>query len=116
MKTRRTQSPKLDESAGVSERSLSRLIEIVTEGIAVCDDAGRITLVNSRAEKLFGYGRGELRRKSLEVLLPECFRHDGEHLANSFSETRDALCTCLQLVGRRKDGSEFPAELKFCRW
>lgn len=116
MKTRPTQSPKLDESAGVSERSLSRLIEIVTEGIAVCDDAGRITLVNSRAEKLFGYGRGELRRKSLEVLLPECFRHDGEHLANSFSETRDALCTCLQLVGRRKDGSEFPAELKFCRW
>ena len=117
MKTRPTQSPKLDASAGVSERSLSRLTEIVTEAIAVCDDTGQITLVNSRAEKLFGYGRGELCRKSLEVLLPECLRHDSKHLTNSFSETcADALGTTLQLVGCRKDGSEFPAELKFCRW
>ncbi len=48
------------------------------EGIFVSDREGRIVLVNSQIEELFGYGSGELLGKSFELLLPELFREEQE--------------------------------------
>lgn len=74
---------------------------------------GSIALLNSQAERLFGYQRGELLNQPVEALVPKGFGavhpwHRPEYLADP--RTRLAG-TKLQLLGRCKDGTEFPVEI-----
>jgi PAS domain S-box-containing protein len=77
------------------------------------DDDGRIRLVNSSTERLFGYGRQELLGHGIEELVPpdRADRHRAA-VATFFRkpETR-AMGAGLDLSGRRKDGTEFPIEV-----
>jgi two-component system, cell cycle sensor histidine kinase and response regulator CckA len=74
---------------------------------------GLIVLVNSQVEALFGYGRGELLAQPVELLVPERFHatHTG-YRASYFGDPRvRPMGAGLELFGRRRDGSEFPAEI-----
>ncbi len=82
----------------VHETFFERLVRSAPMALIVTS-AGRIVLVNDRAEELFGYRREELLGRGLEVLTAEP--------APLTSGQRD-------LIGRRKDGSKFPAEA--IRW
>jgi PAS domain S-box-containing protein len=89
------------------------LLESLAEGVVIVDRFGTILLVNGRAEELFGYPKQEIVGKPHAVLLPERFRkaHD-EHMAHFFAEPRiRPMGQGLELVGRRRDGSEFPLEI-----
>ncbi|MBJ7473421.1 MAG: response regulator, partial [Solirubrobacteraceae bacterium] len=74
---------------------------------------GRISLMNRQAEVLFGYGRDELVGMAVEQLVPMRFepghaaRRDG-YFADPKTRPMGAGAA---LAGRRKDGSEFPAEI-----
>lgn len=77
------------------------------------DDKGRIVLVNSQTEALFGYAREDLLGELVELLVPERFRgaHPGYRDAY-FAEPRTRpMGAGIELYGRRRDGSEFPAEI-----
>ncbi len=79
----------------------------------IIDQSGKIALVNVRAEQLFGYTRDELLDESVNILLPESARdaHAGQ-LASYFSAPRERpMRAGLDLQGRRKDGSLFPADI-----
>jgi PAS domain S-box-containing protein len=95
------------------EENLRILIEFSPTGIVVVDDDGRIRLVNSSTERLFGYGRQELLGHGIEELVPPD-RADRHRVAVAAffkkPETR-AMGAGLDLSGRRKDGSEFPVEI-----
>jgi PAS domain S-box-containing protein len=76
-------------------------------------DTGRITMVNAQAERLFGYERQELEGQLIELLVPEAARavhprRRARYLADPVPRPMD---TGLQLAGRRRDGSTFPAEV-----
>jgi PAS domain S-box-containing protein len=95
------------------EARAEALLEAASEGIVIVDEAGRIASVNAKAEALFGYTRSELLGHSLELLLPERLRriHAG-HRGGYFADPRiRPMGQGLDLVGRRKDGSEFPIEI-----
>jgi PAS domain S-box-containing protein len=111
---------KLVQDAAVSEAALRQsmatgeaLLESASEGIVLIDVAGRITLVNAAAERMFGYSRAELLGERLEILLPERIR--GGHVAHRtgyFAGPRvRPMGIGLDLSGRRKDGGEFPVEI-----
>jgi PAS domain S-box-containing protein len=96
-----------------SERKFEQLLELVPDATVLIDQDGRVVLANAQAEKVFGYARGELYGKPVEVLMPEPRRalhvnHRAEYFADPCTRPMGAG---LELYGLRKDGSEFPAEI-----
>jgi PAS domain S-box-containing protein len=89
------------------------LVDAAPDGLVVCDQHGQITLVNAEAERMFGYARGELPGKSIEILVPDGVRpRHGHHLAGYTAGPRlRPMGSNLDLRGRKKDGSEFPVEI-----
>ena len=96
-----------------ADRWFGDLLESAPDAIVGVDDQGRIVLINSQTEKIFGYGRDELLNQPVEILLPERVRRAHErHRAGYVVDPRTRpMGVGLDLAGRRKDGSEFPAEI-----
>jgi len=81
--------------------------------MVVVNQVGEIVLLNVRAEKEFGYSRDELVGQKVKNLIPEGF---AERLISDGTRTAaEALAqqigTGIELIGRRKDGTQFPIEL-----
>src|SRR5271169_2374735 len=97
-------SPSIPESP--EPRTLfEKLFEASPDAIVVTDEKGRITSINSQVERLFGYSRQELIGQSVEILVPERFRHAHprhREVYNSQASVRP-MGVGLQLYGRRKD-------------
>jgi protein-histidine pros-kinase len=63
------------ETQGRGMEGLFRdLLESLPDGIVLVDRAGLIVFSNPQAERLFGYPRGDLQGKPVELLLPERYR------------------------------------------
>jgi protein-histidine pros-kinase len=104
---------KVLRDAKLVETKFGNLLDSTPDGIVIASPTGRIVLANTQAEKLFGYERGELRGKFIEVLLPH--RYHGTHVGHRsgfFSQPRTrSMGAGLELHGSRKDGAEFPVEI-----
>lgn len=89
------------------------LLESASEGILMIDGGGSIVVVNAGAERMFGYDRNELLGQPLDVLLPERFReaHTGYRSAFFSAPRVRPMGRGLDLVARRRDGTEFPVEI-----
>ena len=93
--------------------TFEQLLEGVPDAIVGVDGKGRIALVNSQTEALFGYTREQLLGMSVDALVPERFRevHPG-HRAAYFAEPRTRpMGAGVELSAVREDGTEFPAEI-----
>lgn len=104
---------KVLRDAKLMEARFRDLLESTPDGIVMANPTGHIVIANSQAERLFGYEEGELRGRSVDMLLPERYRqaHVG-HRSNYFLQPRKrAMGSGLDLAGLRKDGSEFPIEI-----
>jgi PAS domain S-box-containing protein len=96
-----------------AEARFRGLLEAAPDAIVGVNAAGRIALVNEQAERLFGYGRAELLDQPVELLVPEAKRsahphHRERYLADPLPRP---MGHGMELAARRKDGTEFPAEI-----
>jgi PAS domain S-box-containing protein len=95
-----------------AEAKFRVLLESAPDAIVIVDGKGRIVLVNSQTERMFGYSRDELFGASVEILLPERFRESHvRHRAGYDSGRSQPMGPGRVLPARRKDGEKFPAEI-----
>ncbi len=88
------------------------LVEAAPDAFVIVNREGRILLVNSQTELLFGYSRLELLGKPVEMLIPERFTTHVSHRTTYFETPRTRpMGAGLDLYGRRADGTEFPIEI-----
>jgi PAS domain S-box-containing protein len=89
------------------------LLEAAPDAMVVVNDRGEIVLLNLQAEKQFGYRRDELLGQKVTNIIPVGFAE--RLLADGLRSPADALAqqigTGIELIGRRKDGAEFPIEI-----
>ena len=97
----------------LSEEKFRGLLESAPDAMVIADQTGRIVLINSQAEHLFGFSREELLHRPIEILIPDRFHaHHAEHRAAYTGNPRmRPMGAGLELFGRRKDGTEFPVEI-----
>lgn len=95
------------------EGKFQTIVRGAPDGIVIINTEGEIVLVNTRATKLFGYREEDLLGRPIEILVPPRSRaahcpHRTHFIENpqhrSMRDTGD-------LVGWRKDGTEFPVEI-----
>ena len=92
---------------------LSAILDAVPDAIVVLDERGRIVRLNPASEALFGYRRGEPRGQPVEILIPDGLPQPGRGDGDRGPPSRPIEeATGIELLGRRKDGSEVPVEVR----
>jgi PAS domain S-box-containing protein len=92
---------------------LEGILNSTPDAMVIVDADGRIVFSNRQLESLFGYGREELLGQPVEVLLPERYAasHERHRAGYARAPSTRRMGADLSLHGRRKDRSEFPAEV-----
>ena len=101
-----------------SEDKFRGLVNAAPDAILLVNKAGRIVLANEEAERLFGYAQQELLGAPVEMLVPERLRSQHtEHRATYITTpvTRP-MGVGLELYAVRKDGREFPVDIKLSHY
>ena len=105
----------LDDADGIrqQETKFRGLLESAPDAMVIVDKEGRIALVNSETERLFGYQRLELIGQPVEQLLPTQYRTQHKKYVDDFVTAPNTrpMGFGRKLVGLRKDGTEFPVEV-----
>lgn len=94
---------------GAEQMSLA--IDGAADAMIVTDRSGRITLVNSQVERMFGYLRQDLLDRSVDMLLPERLREAHSQLRNSHAAQPPQAVGGDDFFGLHKDGREVPIEI-----
>ncbi|MDP2956706.1 MAG: PAS domain S-box protein [Longimicrobiales bacterium] len=102
----------------LSAEEYRAVFESAPDGIMVVDQDGVVRDLNPAVEGLFKYAREEVLGEAVEILLPEAFRsaHAVHRVRYQRHPHARPMGAGLELRGRRKDGSEFPAEISLSPW
>ena len=96
-----------------SDGLLSRILDIADDAIISVDQTQRIIMFNQGAEKIFGYSADEALDQLVDILMPGRFGEAHRQYVPDFGKSPIAARRMGEregIVGRRKDGTEFPAE------
>ena len=99
---------------GIDEDSVFRtLFAANPDALVVADALGTIILANPAAASLLGYSVGELAGLNVDVLVPDAIRprHSAYRDAYAHDPQPRPMGTGMELVARRRDGSEVVVEI-----
>ena len=92
---------------------MQAIMDHTVDGLITVDDKGTILTFSKPAEDMFEYGADEVIGKNLGMLMPQPMGEDVDALlrAHPSLATLDLATVSRELVGRTKDGSEFPMDM-----
>ncbi|MDP6580060.1 MAG: PAS domain S-box protein [Vicinamibacterales bacterium] len=109
-----TQRKRAEATARASDARLRQLIEQAPDAIIAVRADGQIAFVNRRAERMFGYRRGDLVGEPFEILMPgqldveRLARDHATEAAQPLSRIGDGV---EPVTGVCRDGRSFPADV-----
>lgn len=109
---------RLDLARQNSQTRFENIAATSPDGIICANADGQITFWNAASERLFGHCAAEALGRSLDLIVPERMRkgHDGGLRRVADGGKPRLVGTTVELVARRRDGSELPVELSLSMW
>ena len=101
-----------------SEAGQRAIVDTAVDAIVVIDESGTMQSANPATQRTFGYAPEEVIGRNVKVLMPEevAAAHDGYLEAYKRTGVRKIIGIGREVVGRRKDGSQFPLDLSVAEW
>lgn len=97
----------------MAEEHWRTLLEVAPDAMILVDRAGRIQTINGQTTNFFGYGKEELIGQPIGLLVPD--RSSAAHAQKvahySQAPATRPMAQGQDLMGRRKDGTEFPIDV-----
>lgn len=97
----------------ISQARFAGILEIASDAIISIHTNQQITLFNKGAEQIFGYAAEEVLGKPLAMLMPSRFAEVHHQHISQYAQNGGSARPMAErgaIFGRRKDGTEFPAE------
>ena len=96
-----------------SEKKLHVTLESIPDALITTNKQGIILSINKQTESLFGYSAEDLLHQPINLLIPNRFKEKHvKHVENYQRQPKQReMGNGLELVAKRKDGSEFPTEI-----
>ncbi len=104
---------KADEVQKDISRYLTSVINTAVDGMILINAKGIVQHFNPASVKLFGYEVEEVIGQNVKMLMPQHYAHEHDQYLTNYQTTGEAKIIGIgrEVVGLRKDGSEFPMEL-----
>jgi two-component system sensor kinase FixL len=102
-----------EQALARSEMLYRSILATVPDAMVVIDDIGKIQSFSAAAQRLFGYDEAETLGRNIDILMPSPYRERHEDYIDRYKQTgeRRIIGIGRVVVGRRRDGTEFPMEL-----
>lgn len=100
--------------ARLDDEVVRALVETAPDALVVTDEGGRVVLVNAAAEALFGYPRGELLGRPIEVLVPDAKQAEHARERSIYAEAPRprVMGEGRLLAAKRRGGAEIDVEVR----
>jgi PAS domain S-box-containing protein len=99
-----------------SEECLRSIADSAADAVISIDINGKMTFVNKSVERIFGYSVNELVGQPITILVPSKFLKKHLKGMERLYSSKSGIDKTRVLMGLRKDGRQFPAELSFSAW
>ena len=107
----------LSRQVKMLEERYRAITETVVDAIISIDEEGRIIICNPATKKIFGY-EDEIIGSNITTLMPERYRKAHQNGMKRYLNTgiHKIIGSTVEVVGLKKDGTEFPIELSLSAW
>ncbi len=109
-----TEKKQAEDALRESEERFRVLALSATDAVILVDGMGTIVFWNTSAQEIYGYSENEIVGRSLEIIVPEQYRHYHKNLFNhydDYSKKHTDTGMTIESYGLRKNGTVFPAEI-----
>jgi PAS domain S-box-containing protein len=96
-----------------TDASFQSLLDALPDAVLIVNQAGKVVVTNTQAEKIFRYTREELIGRPVEWLVPPRFRDRHAQYRENYSSDPHVrpMGIGLELFAQRSDGTDFPVEI-----
>jgi two-component system sensor kinase FixL len=100
------------------EAQYRAIFDSAVEAMAVIDARGTIQSTNPSVERTFGYTQADLIGRNIKMLMPRTIASHHDGYLRTYRETGEKAIIGMgrEVIGQRKDGSQFPLDLSVAEW